>query len=45
MNMKFVQLINLKLLLTCIFFLAKHNWDENVSANKYENANYYANYC
>ena len=51
LTMKFALLINLKLLIYCKFLLAKHSWTansyllniaerENISDNKYENANY-----
>ena len=38
--MKFVQLINLKLLATANSFLLDITEHENFSTNKYENANY-----
>ena len=40
LSMKFVLLINLKLLIIIIFFLLNLAEYENFSANKYENANY-----
>ena len=39
--MKFFLLINLKLLTVAISFLLNLAEHENVSANKYENANYF----
>ena len=39
-SMKFVLLINLKLLTIANFFLLNIAEHENFSANKYENANY-----
>ena len=40
LSMKFVQLINLKLLIIANSFLLNIAEHENFSANKYENANY-----
>ena len=40
LSMKFVRLINLKLLIIVNYFLLNIAEHENFSANKYENANY-----
>ena len=40
LSMKFVLLINLRLLIIAIFFLLNIEEHENFSANIYENANY-----